>query len=152
MGGLAGFHHDIIGHIDDVIDAANADGLQPLLHPFRRGTDLDTLNDAGGVAVAQGWLVDLDLYHRLCIAVRFVQVDRGNFQFCTRGCGQFPGDSNMPEAVAAVTGDLHIQHGVVADLLGFLDRKAEIAENLAYFIRRQVRFHIITQPIQRNLH
>ena len=50
---LAGFKHDVIGHIDDVVDRANTAGLEPRAQPRRRRPDSHFVYDARRVTRTQ---------------------------------------------------------------------------------------------------
>jgi hypothetical protein len=49
---LADFQHDVVRHVHDVADAADADFLQRALEPIRAWADFYAFDDAGGVARA----------------------------------------------------------------------------------------------------
>ena len=46
---LAGFQHDVIRHVHDVADAADADFFQRVAQPIRARPDLHAFDDARGV-------------------------------------------------------------------------------------------------------
>src|SRR5262249_29459760 len=54
-------HHHVIGHVDNVVDAANADLFQGASKPVRARPDLDSLNNARHVARAQIGIIDADV-------------------------------------------------------------------------------------------
>ncbi len=49
---LAGEEHDVVGHVDDVVDGAAAGGHDAAGQPLGRRADLDVADHAGGVALA----------------------------------------------------------------------------------------------------
>jgi len=68
---LSQFHHHEIGHIHDIVDRAQADGLQPASHPERRRCDPDISDDSGRVAGAKIGVVDGNRGQAPDILVRF---------------------------------------------------------------------------------
>ena len=55
---LAGFEHDIVGHIDDVVDGADAAGFEAEAQPRRRRGDVDLVDDARRIARAEPRIFD----------------------------------------------------------------------------------------------
>ena len=57
---LTPLEHHIVGDIDDVVDRPHAGGGQRVLHPLRRWTHPDPVNQDGGVARASLRILDLN--------------------------------------------------------------------------------------------
>src|SRR6185369_6844325 len=58
---LADFEHDVVGDVDNVVDAADADLFQSGPQPIRAGPDLYAFDDAGGVAGTKGGVFDANI-------------------------------------------------------------------------------------------
>ena len=113
MQGLAQLEEDVVGHIDDVVDGAAAHSGQALDHPVGRRPHLDAADNTGGVALAQLFVIDGDIYDVADVLV-------------VLGAGQLAGSLVAPghvvhgahlarkalhaQAVRAVGRDLQIQH------------------------------------------
>ena len=57
---LAPFQHDVVGHVDDVVDGPHAGIGEPPLHPARRRADGDVLEQGRRIARRQVRVGDLD--------------------------------------------------------------------------------------------
>ena len=57
---LATFHHDVIGHVDNVIHHANANGGQSILQPLRTRPDFDATDQPRDIAKAMVWSSNVD--------------------------------------------------------------------------------------------
>ena len=57
---LPKLEHDVVRHVDDVVDGARTGGGHLLGEPLRRGADLHVADDARGVARAESRVFDLD--------------------------------------------------------------------------------------------
>ena len=55
---LAGFEHDVIRHVHDVVDAADADFFQRRAQPIRAGPNLHAFDDARRVTRAKFGVFD----------------------------------------------------------------------------------------------
>src|SRR5256885_16626664 len=77
---LPNLKHYVIGYINDVADAADADFFERALQPVGAGTDLYSANDASDVARAKLGIFDakIDQFGRSAFCVR--EFDLGKFQ------------------------------------------------------------------------
>ena len=59
--GLAHFHHDVVGHIDNIVDGVDSYRLQGALQPHRRRGHADTAHQPAHVTRAVVRVIDLHL-------------------------------------------------------------------------------------------
>ena len=108
---LAVLEHNIVGDINDVVDRANAAGVQTLAHPRRRRLDLDILDNAGGVARAQVGVLDghilVDVVAH-ALYLRSLDAER-----TVEGSRSLAGQTDHAQAVRAVGRNLKIGNPVV---------------------------------------
>ena len=110
---LAVLEHDVVGDINDIVDRADAAGVQTLAHPSRGRLDLDVLDNAGGVARAQVGVLDLDRH--ILVDVVADALDRGGLdaERTVEGCGGLTRQTDNAQAVRAVRGNLEVGNPVV---------------------------------------
>ena len=110
---LAPLQHDVVGDVHHVVDRAHPGFGQPILHPLRRGADLDVLDQRPRIAVAQRRLVDAHghVVGGLVVAGGggFIgrQVQRG---VCERG--DLAGKANQVETAPHVGRQVKFEHAV----------------------------------------
>ena len=100
--GLARLEHDVVGHVDDVVDGAHAGADEALLHPGRGGAELDALDDAGGEAPAEVGRLDGDGDELAGLAVRLGMRAIGLAQGLSGDGGDLAGEAEDAEQVRAV--------------------------------------------------
>ena len=66
---LAGLKHDVVGHVDDIVDATDANHLECVAQPVRTGANLHAAYDAGVVARAMLGVVEPDIHQRRSLHV-----------------------------------------------------------------------------------
>ena len=114
MHGLAQFHHHIVGHVHHVVDGTDVHSPEQFLHPFRRFRHLDILHHPHGEPGAQVFALDFHLGTVGCAAGGFVPGGQlGQTQALSQHRGSFPGQAQHVEAVAAVGGQVDIQHHII---------------------------------------
>ena len=99
--GLAELEHDEVGHVDDVVDRALADGPETVLQPPGRGADGHLAQDAGHVPGASLGVFDVDPRRRGRRLAALGQVRGGKAQPGARQGRHLPGDAHDAEAVGA---------------------------------------------------
>ena len=107
---------DVVGHVDQRVDGPQADGLQALLHPGRRGSVLDAPDVAPGEARAGARAplreIELDVDRAVVVAL-----DAGDLllrlQLAEAGGGEIAGDAAHARAVGPVGRQLHLDDGIV---------------------------------------
>lgn len=95
-----------VGHVHEVVDGALPDRSQAVLHPLRRGADLDAAQERGGVPGAARLVLDLhgDLRRRgLLAGVRRQPLPGhgGQLDRLTAACAAPAIDQRRPLAIAA---------------------------------------------------
>ena len=110
---LAGEEHDVIGHVDDVVDGAAAGGHDAAGQPLGRRADLDVADHAGGVALAELGVVDGDVDEVVGIGA-LLALDGGqlNVGVLVVHGGNLDGHASHGQAVRAVGRDLAVDDGV----------------------------------------
>ena len=117
---LARQHHDVVRHVDDVVDGAHARRRDTAREPVGRGADLDAAHHARRVAAAElrgrdRHLDDVVHVHALVLVLDLRQLDVRDSEIARvaieDGRG-LDGHAHHREAVGAVGGDLAIEHGV----------------------------------------
>jgi hypothetical protein len=107
---LAGLEQDVVRDVDDVVDRADAGGLEALDHPRRRRCDPDAEDRAGRVARTQVFGGDLDR-ERLGDVVRAVELlDRGDADGLAEVDAGLARDAEHREQVRAVRRDFEVEH------------------------------------------
>ena len=112
---LAGLEHHVIGHIDDVVDAADADPLERVAQPTRAGADRHAANDARVVARAVLGIVEPHIDQRRGIFVARRQV--GNLRQSKRVAGDradLAGDADEAVPIRPVRRHFQIVNNIVA--------------------------------------
>ena len=114
---VAEFEHDVVRHVDDVVDRALTGGAQALLHPARRGPHAHALDDGGDVARAQLRVVDRDGggVRDVRVALGVLAVRQAQRRAADRG--DLAGDADHVHHVGAVRPGVHVQHHV-AEVVG----------------------------------
>ena len=106
---------DVVGDVDQRVDGAQADGLEALLHPGRRGAVADAPDVAAGEAGAgvARFLgeVELDVDGAVVVALDAADLLLG-LELAEAGGGEVAGDAAHARAVGPVGGELHVQHGI----------------------------------------
>ena len=113
--GMAGLEHDVIGHIDHIVDGTQAGLFQSRTQPRRAGADLHAANDAGGVTGRQFRLVDADgheFFGRLTGKPLRGDLDFGKAQRTARNCADFARDADDAVPIGSVGRDLQIIHDI----------------------------------------
>ena len=110
---LTVLEHNVVGNINDVIDRANAAGVQTLAHPRRGRLDLDILDDAGGVARAQIGVLDLDGHILVDVVAHALDLRGLDAERTVEGSCGLAGQTDHAQAVRTVRGDLEIGDPVV---------------------------------------
>ena len=111
---LAELDHDEVRHIDDIVNGADASTLEALLHPLRRRTDLDVLDDARAEAVAEVARLDADRDHVCSLGcIILLAGDDRPFWLVARQHGNLAHKADDTEAVAAVCRELELEHDIV---------------------------------------
>ncbi len=57
---LTSFEHDIVGHVNDIVNGTDTACLEPIAQPSRRRRDPDIVNDPRRIARAELRVFDLD--------------------------------------------------------------------------------------------
>ena len=63
---LSGLEHHKVGHVHDIIDAADTNFLEGAAQPIRAGPNSDAANDAGRVAGTKVGVLNANRHERLC--------------------------------------------------------------------------------------
>ena len=119
---VAEFEHDVVRHVDDVVDRALAGGAQALLHPARRGPDAHALDHGGDVAGTQIRVVDRDGGGLRDVGIALGVLAVREAQRRARDRGDLAGDAGHVHHVGAVRPGVHVQHHV-AEVVG--ERRAD---------------------------
>ena len=132
---LAELEHHEVGHVDDVVDGADPGGAQAPLHPSRRRSDSDVLDDPHGETRTPARVLDPDADPVLDRRHRGERLGYGGRRFGQRlaeGRGQLAGEADVTEAVGTVGGDLDLEHRVeVEHLAGRLPGDAALEDEQA---------------------
>ena len=111
----AAIEADVVGDVHQRIDGPQADGLQALLHPRRRGAVLDAADVAAGKA-RTGALRALGEFEPDVDRAVVVALDAGDFLFrlerAEAGGGEIAGDAAHAGAIGAVRRELHVHDGI----------------------------------------
>ncbi len=113
---LAPFEHDVVCHIDDVVDRPHPGVGQAALHPARRGADLHVRQQHRGVARTQFRVFNFDFHlagDRL--ALRLALVLR-QLQLGTSQRGHLAGDPNQRLRPRQVRRHLQLQHDIAHEI------------------------------------
>ena len=151
---MAELEHDVVGNVDDVIDAGDAARFEPVFQPRRGRLDLHAANDARGEASAQFRRLDFDfdgvagfgggdsagfgatrLSAEVCKARRF----RARFRSALRQSG-------------AIRGDFGIDHRAVRAIFDAGDVSSGKREARSELFRRRGDVDEILQPVVDNFH
>ena len=113
--GAAAVEADVVGDVDQRVDGAQADGLEALLHPGRRGAvgdapDIAAGEARAGVARLLGE-VELDVDGAVVVALDAADLLLG-LELAEAGGGEVAGDAAHARAVGPVGGELHVEHGI----------------------------------------
>ena len=151
--GVAQFEHDVVRNVNDVADACNAGGFEPVLQPFWRRLDLDVSNDARGEAAAKLRCLNFDAngFARFG-AGTFLRPRRSEDQGLFVDGGDFAADSQVTEAIGAIRTDFGFNNGAVGAVFQAADVRAGKREPRRELLRRGGDVHEIFQPVVYNLH
>ena len=111
---------DIVGDIDNVVDAAHADGLQALFEPVGALFHLHSAYGHSAVAGSALLVEHLHLHGAVgavggeCICRRIVQV--GMVEMAVEVCGQIACHTVVACGVDAVGGEVHLHHPVAFEV------------------------------------
>ena len=114
---VAELEHDVVRDVDDVVDRALPGGLQPLLHPARRGPDADALDDRRDVARAEVRVVDRHGGGVLDGLVALGVVVVREAQLRAEDGSRLARDADHVHHVGPVRPGVHVQHHV-AEVVG----------------------------------
>ncbi len=151
--GLAEFHEDVVGDVDDVVDGAQADGFDALDEPVRGGCDFDVADDTGGVIGAAGRIGEGDGGFRRGADGGFGEGDGGGGEVGGGEGGEFSGESEVGEAVGAIGGDFDVEDvGVVEGGDGVRQESAGVHEEIGGAIRGGDGGEIFGDPVEGYFH
>jgi hypothetical protein len=111
---LARLPQDVIGHVDHVVDRAQADGAEAPGEPLGRRAHRHAADHPGGVARAELRRLDRHLDRAGGRLVGFVQGDLGLGEGAAREDRHLPGDSQVVHGVDPVGGDVDVEDGFAA--------------------------------------
>ena len=120
---LAQLPEDVVRHVHEVVDGAQAHRAQPLGEPRGRGLDRETGDDARGVARAEVGVENLDRRERCGVGLPFLDRDLREAEGRARERRDFARDADDAERVGAVRRDLDLEDRVVGPRYG--ERGAE---------------------------
>ncbi len=112
---LAGLKHHVVGHVNDVVDAADTNPLERVAQPTRTGADLHAANDSGIVTRAMFRVVKPHIDERGSVLIARRQV--GNLRQTKRVAGQradLEGDANDAVPVRPVGRHLEVVNHIVS--------------------------------------
>jgi hypothetical protein len=110
---LAQLPHDVVRHVDDVVDGPESSAPQPLSEPDRGRADPDTGDQAGGVARAEVGILHVDPREAGGRWLRLAHGDRGGAEPAPRERRHLPRDAEHREAIGPVRRDLDLEDHVV---------------------------------------
>lgn len=152
---LAELEHDVVGYVHDVVDAAQADGFQTPDEPVGAGADADALDQAGDVEGTEIRLQDLDAGQAVDGGGlgKLGRIRRRRQHASLEGGGDLVGQAQVTEAVGAVAGDFHVQHGVAPGqrLLGF-DGEAHVGQGGGSLVGGDGLIQVTVEPVQTDFH
>ena len=112
--GLSQFHHHIVGHVNHIADGTHTAGAQFILHPVRRGHNLDIFQRAAGETAAQFRNFNGNTQHVVNVAAgRFLYAGVRHAHRFTQHCRRFPGNARHAEAILFIGGEVNVQHRIV---------------------------------------
>ena len=123
---LAELEHHIIAHVHEIVDRAQADGLQALLHPCRARADLHAGEHDAHVERTILGRLDRDRSQDVgaCTLGFTAKLDLGVADVPAKPSSQLARNADVAECVRPVGRDLQVKHGVPAGQ-GFVDRQTD---------------------------
>ena len=149
---LTEFHQDVIGHIRNVVDGADADAFEALPEPVRRWRNLHTGNKAATVSTAKIRFVDRHGKRVGSFLLLRTNAELRSSNGCAEYRANFSRDPKMVHAIRTIGGDIQLENGVVAMRLHTLDGKANAGDFLPQLPDIDRDIHELFQPNQTDLH
>src|SRR5882724_530981 len=151
--GMAELEHDVVGGVDDVVDAGYAGGFEAVFEPLRRRLNFCATNDTRGEAAAKFGRLDFDAggVGGLC-AGDFFRLRRDWFQGNVENGADFAGDAVVAEAIGPIGRNFRVHYGAVRTIFDAADVRAGERQARGEFVGSGFHVDEIFEPVVDDFH